>query len=142
MKNNSAGTKNLSGGAKGTLPRSEKGAVTAAPVVKGELKIVADSISVWPGIIVTSHWDLFDPLVVDGIDFYFGEEELGHIHLNGDIHIATNPSMGGSLVKAGLAKPLPYIQGWVEENIYKIGPEAAVHLFKQNYTRLSKGLSV
>ena len=122
--------------AKNTMPRSKKGPVIQPPALTGVLAEVADSVSNWPGVIATGHWSLFRPRRVDGIDFYVGEEELGHIHLDGDMHLATSPSLGEAMVAEGLARPFEYQEGWVHEYVQGIGAEAAVALFRSNYDRL------
>lgn len=123
--------------AKGTMARTDKGPVKPPPVLDGALKTVADAVSGWPQIIATVHWSLFNPSQVDGVDFYVGDEELGHIHLDGSVHLATSPRLGAALVADGLAQPFPYVHGWVHEQIASIGPDAAVALFQRNYERLS-----
>ena len=75
----------------GTMSRADKGPVKPPPVLDGPLRTVSDQVSGWRGITATAHWDLFDMSRVDGVDFYYGEDELGHIHLDGSLHIATNP---------------------------------------------------
>ena len=65
-----------------------------------------------------------------------GEEELGHIHFDGDVHLATSPSLGKAMVDEQLARPFPYNQGWVHEEIRAIGAPAAIALFRRNYDRL------
>jgi Family of unknown function (DUF5519) len=122
--------------ARGTLPRAEKGPVKPPPVIDGPLQAIVDAVSSWPGIDTTIHWHLFDKSRVDGVDFYFGEEELGHLHLDGSIHLATSASLGESLISEGAAKPFRYQQGWVEEQVRRIGPGAAVALFRRNYEHL------
>ena len=84
----------------------------------------------------TAHWDLYDPSRVDGIDFYVGEQELGHIHLDGRLHLATSPDLGAALVAERLARPFRYGRGWVCEYVGNIGPDATVALFHRNYERL------
>lgn len=122
--------------AKGTMPRSKKGPVKPPPGLEGPLGAVADTVASWPGIIASVHWCLFERTKVDGVDFYLGEEELGHFHLDGSIHLATSPSLGQELVAGGMAKPFRYQQGWVEEQVQRIGPDAAVALFRRNYEQL------
>lgn len=123
--------------AQGTLTRTEKGPVCPPPILDGQLDAVARVVSGWPAVIATTHWNPFRPSEVDGIDFYVGEEELGHIHLDGSIHLATSPSLGRALVAEGSAKPFRYQQGWVEQQVQRIGSDAAVALFQRNYQRLS-----
>ena len=79
----------------------------APPSLNGALAEVADAVSSWPRVIVTGHWILNMPRQVDGIDFYVGDEELGHIRLDGDLHLATSPSLGKDLVTRHLAQPFP-----------------------------------
>jgi len=122
--------------ANGTMMRADKGPVKPPPTLDGAPGTVADMVSGWPRITATVHWDLYHPSQVDGIDFYVGDEELGHIHLDGSVHLATTPSLGAALVADGLAEPFPYVEGWVHEQIARIGPDAAVALFRRNYERL------
>ena len=108
-----------------------------APALEGSLAKVADAVKKWPGVVSSVHWDLYSPTTVDGVDFYFGEQELGHIHLDGSIHLATSPKLGRALVAAGLAQPFRYQRGWVDERVQHIGPAAAIALFQRNYDRLA-----
>ena len=120
----------------GTLARAEKGPVRPPPPLDGPLGTVADAVRGWPGVIATVHWDLFRPSRVDGIDFYLAGDELGHIHLDGSLHLATSPTLGRALIAEGLARPFRYGQGWVCETVRRIGPAAAIALFRRNYDRL------
>jgi hypothetical protein len=125
--------------ASGTMVRADKGPVAPPPLLDGPLGTVAAAVAEWPGIVATVHWDLFQPTVVDGIDFYLGEEELGHMHLDGDVHLATSAKLGAALVKEGAAKPFRWQRGWVHAYVQRIGAEAAVALFRRNYDRLKLG---
>ena len=120
----------------GTMARADKGPVKPPPALDGPLGRVANEVAGWHGIIATAHWDLFDMSRVDGVDFYYGEQELGHIHLDGSVHIATNPDLGRALVDQGMCRPFPYQRGWVHEQVHRIGPSSAVALFQRNYERL------
>ena len=122
--------------AKNTMPRSKKGPVIPPPALSGVLAAVAEEITLWPGVIATGHWTFYKPRRIDGIDFYIGDEELGHIHLDGDLHLATSPSLAKAMIKEGLAKPFQYQEGWVHEDIAKIGTSAAIALFRSNYERI------
>ena len=121
----------------GTLPRSAKGPVVPPPL-GGPLGVVADAVAGWPGVSATTHWHLFDASWVDGIDFYVGERELGHLHLDGAIHLATSPGLGAALVAERLARPFRYQRGWVCENVGGIGTTATVALFRRNYDALAR----
>ena len=60
---------------------------------------------------------------VDGADFYCGDEELGHIHLNGEVHLATSPAITRALIAAGAADRFP-CAGAGEWITYRIGSDA------------------
>lgn len=122
--------------AKHSMPRSKKGPVRPPPVLEGALATVADAVAGWPGVSATVHWNQFQRGKVDGTDFYLGDEELGHLHLDGSIHLATSPDLGQALVAEGLARPFRYQAGWVEEQVRRIGSEAAVALFRRNYDHM------
>ena len=68
----------------------------------GKLKAVADAVAAWPEVGATTHWRFDQPNRVDGIDFYVGSDELGHIHLNGSIYLATLPA----------SAPCWYLRAW------------------------------
>ena len=127
--------------ANGTLSRAEKGPVMPPPSVDAPLQSIVDVVASWPGIDTTVHWDLFDKSRIDGVDFYLDEEELGHLHLDGSIHLATSPSLGRALIAEGAARPFRYQQGWVEERVQRIGPQAAIALFRRNYEQLQAEVS-
>jgi|GEM_PF-1091187 len=120
----------------GTMARSDKGIMAPAPQLDGPLQTVATAVSAWPGISASTHWHFYDRSRVDGVDFYLGDEELGHIHVDGSLHLTTSPSLGKALVAGRLARPFPYQRGWVCEDIYDIGAPAAITLFRSNYERL------
>ena len=122
--------------AKNTMPRSKKGPVVPPPALSGALAAVAEKFTSWPEVIATGHWTFYKPRRIDGIDFYVGDEELGHIHLDGDLHLATSPGLANAMISKGLAKPFQYQEGWVHEDIAMIGAPAAIALFRSNYERI------
>lgn len=118
---------------------SEKGPIAPPPVLNGLLQGVSETIQSWNGVGAATHWHLYRPDQVDGTDFYVGDEELGHIHLDGSIHLATSLALRQALVTRGLAQPFPYAgyEGWVQSAIR--GPadaELALWLFGLNHRRL------
>ena len=123
-----------------TLPRDAKGPLAPPPQLKGVMKIVADAIAAWPDVVATAHWDLYDKSKVDGIDFYVGDAELGHIHLDQSIHLASNPALGAELVREGLGQPFPYIRGWTLAHVSDLGAEKSIAIFKRNYDRLKSAV--
>ena len=124
--------------AESVLPRLEKGPLAPPPVLDGAAGVVAVAVAAWPGVETTVHWHLCDRTRVDGVDFYLGEEELGHVHLDGEIHLATDRILGAELVAEGAAEPFRYVRGWVQARTARIGPAAAIALIRRNYDHLSQ----
>lgn len=119
-----------------TLPRTAKGPIAPPPPLAGKLKAVADAVAAWPDVEATIHWRFDQPNRVDGADFYVGSDELGHIHLDGSIHLATPPWLGSELVAEGLGKPFVWAHGWTVASIHRLGVDRSVALFRRNYDRL------
>lgn len=118
---------------------SEKGPIVAPPVLDEPMRRVSTSVLSWPGVVGATHWNLYRPTEVDGADFYVGDEELGHIHLQGDVHLATSRSLSLALIETGLAKPFPFA-GYNDWVLFCIrGETDAVHaerLFRLAYDLL------
>lgn len=123
--------------ADGCIPLAEKGAFAAAPDLAGPAGGVAREVASWPGVIAATHWRLGAPGTVDGADFYVGAEELGHIHLDGTVHLATTRAMRAALLRLGRAERFPWYASWVQTPI-RTGAEArhALWLIRLNYDRL------
>ena len=119
-----------------TLPRAAKGPLAPPPGLDGALEAISGAIAAWPSVEATTHWHLNDKTQVDGIDFYVGDDELGHIHLDGSIHLATTPELGGRMVSEGSAGHSPGRAGWTAARIDRLGVDGAVALFRRNYDRL------
>ncbi len=119
-----------------TLPREAKGRMAPPPTLSGDLQSVADRVASWPEVAATTHWHFADQDRVDGIDFYVGAEELGHLHLDGSIHLATTPELGAQLVAEGVGSPFRYARGWTQASVTRLGVAGAVDLFRRNYSRL------
>ena len=119
---------------------TEKGPIKPAPVLTGPGQKTAEAIQLWPTIISATHWDLFNRSRVDGADFYVGEDELGHIHLNGEVHLAATSELGVVLLQRGLVSPLPYGKAYGDWVSFMIRTDAdadhATWLFRLNYDRL------
>lgn len=116
---------------------SEKGRIIPPPVLSKYSEIVSQEIQKWEEIISATHWEIWDRNQPNGADFYVGELELGHIHLDGSVHIASIKELSQALIKAGLAKKFPYGENWIQ---YKISGQESVHhatwLFKLHYDNL------
>ena len=119
-----------------TLPRRAKGPIAPPPALAGKLKAVADAVAAWPDVEATTHWRFDQPNRVDGVDFYIGMEELGHIHFDGSIHLATTPRLAAELVAEGLGQHFMWARGWTTASIGRVGVERSVALFRRNYDRL------
>lgn len=96
----------------GTMARSEKGRVAKPPRLPAAAQRVADDVAALPGVIVQAHWEIGSQTEVNGTDFYVGEEELGHIHLDGEAHIPLGP-LAADVVKAKLARPFRWNAAFV-----------------------------
>ncbi len=120
----------------GTIPREAKGRLAPPPPLTGNLRAVADIVAAWGDVGATTHWRFDAPDRVDGVDFYVGSEELGHIHLDGSIHLATTPELMSELVAEGLGQPFRWGRGWTVATIDSLGVDRSVALFRRNYNRL------
>ena len=118
----------------------EKGPIKPAPVLAGPGQKTAEAIGSWASTISATHWDLFNRSRVDGADFYVHEAELGHIHLNGEVHLAATNALGVPLLERGLVSPLPYGKAYGDWVSFLIRTDAdadhATWLFRLNYDRL------
>lgn len=118
---------------------SAKGRRLPPPTLDAPLQRLSVEIQSWPGIIAATHWHFSRNGRVDGADFYRGEEELGHLHLDGELHLAAPPALTRALLGAGLAQPFPWASGdeWV---LYRIRSEAdarhAERLIRLSYDHL------
>ncbi|MDQ2720422.1 MAG: DUF5519 family protein [Bacteroidota bacterium] len=115
----------------------EKGRILPPPVLSKYSESVSQEIQKWEGIISATHWEIWDRNQPNGADFYFGELELGHIHLDGSLHIASTKELYQALIKVGLARKFPYGEDWIQ---FKISDQESVNhaiwLFKLHYYKL------
>lgn len=74
---------------------------------------LSQSLAAWPGVHARTHWFLGDESTVDGADFYVGDDELGHLHLDGEAHVAVGEPLRNALVKARLARPFTWSRAFV-----------------------------
>ena len=116
----------------------DKGPIKPPPVLTKFPQQVSKEIQSWHGIIAATHWNLHNRSKPDGADFYVGEAELGHIHLNGEVHLATGSILATALIKNKLASRFPYGADWVTCPINSAEDAAhAIRLFKLNYRRIN-----
>jgi len=89
-------------------------------------------------MISATHWQRGDATRVDGAEFHVEDGgELGHIHLNGIIHLAFTKSLRDQLVQLNLAQPFVYDKAWVTAPIGSPGEaDQAIWIFRLGYDRL------
>ena len=109
-----------------------------APKLAGFAEEVSAEVQSWPGVVATTHWQRGDSTQVDGAEFHLEEGgELGHIHLDGEFHLAMSKPLRARLVELKLARPFFWHQAWVTASIASSGDiDQAVWLFKLGYDRL------
>ena len=115
----------------------EKGPIMPPPALGKFPQRVSEEIQSWKDIISATHWDLYNRTKPDGADFYIGEEELGHIHLDGEVHLATGRELATALIKNKLGNKFLYGNDWVTTPIESAKDVAhVIWLFKLNYKRI------
>jgi hypothetical protein len=94
---------------------SAKGRRVPPPILNSVLQPLSEEVQTWPDIVAATHWHLSKNGQVDGADFYRGADELGHIHLDGDLHLALSPTLARALITAKLAQRFPFAgcEEWV-----------------------------
>ena len=116
---------------------AEKGPHVPPPRLAPRLEKVSLAIQHWPDVISATHWRFDAPGEVDGADFYVGEQELGHIHLDGEVHVPFPAPLRTALIDAGLARRFRWGNDFVEMTIRTSADAArATWLFQLSYDRL------
>ena len=115
------------------------GPMRPAPRLPEFAQQVSAEVQSWPGIVSATHWQLGDPTRVDGAEFHVEEAgELGHIHLDGEIHLALTRSLTDLLVGLHLAKPFVWSSAWVTAPISSPSQASqAIWLFRLGNDRLA-----
>jgi len=115
---------------------SEKGRFSPPPTLPKHAEIVSKELASWPEVHARTHWLLGDESEVDGADFYVGEEEIGHLHLEGQAHVATGLGLREVLVAAKLASPFRWSSKFVVHDVGRGSDVAhALWLFRLAYDR-------
>ena len=115
---------------------AEKGRFAPPPALPTHAQAVSDALASWPSVHARTHWLLGDEREVDGADFYLGDEELGHLHLDGEAHIAVSLKLRGALIAAGLAQPFQWSRSFVVFRVKTAKDVAhALRLFQLSYDR-------
>ena len=114
----------------------EKGRFSPPPVLPEHAQVVSKALASWPDVHARTHWFLGDETRVDGADFYVGDEEIGHLHLEGQAHVATGPVVRKALVAAQLASPFRWSSKFVVHDVARAADiEHALWLFRLAYDR-------
>ena len=126
---------------------AEKGKILPPPKMSGLLGQLSEEIQSWPHIIAATHWDLNDASSIDGADFYVADHEIGHIHLFGEVHIATDAAISAAFIEQKKADPFRYRADpknryWTQIKVSNAHTyRHALELFKANYERILKKLA-
>jgi hypothetical protein len=92
---------------------AEKGSFALPPVLPPHAEAVSRAVAGWRDVHARTHWLLGDEHEVDGADFYLGERELGHIHLEGEAHVALPKALRDALIASARAKPFRWSESFV-----------------------------
>jgi hypothetical protein len=115
---------------------TEKGRFAPPPALPKHAQAVAEALAGWPDVHARTHWLLGDETEVDGADFYLGDNELGHLHLDGEAHIAVGVRLRNALIAGGLAKPFRWSTAFVVLRVGSAKDAAhAKRLFQLSYDR-------
>ncbi len=110
-----------------TMPRADKGRVAPPPRLGKAAQRVADEVAKLSAVTVQAHWEIGSQTKIDGSDFYVGEQELGHIHLDGEAHVPIGNALAKLLIKSKLARRFPWAGDFVV--VDTTDHETAVWLF-------------
>ena len=117
---------------------AEKGQFAPPPPLPKHAQTMSERLAAWPKVHARTHWLLGDETEVDGADFYLGEHELGHLHLDGEAHIAVPKKVRDALIAAGLAEPFRWSGKFVVFAVQRASDiEKAEFLFRLSYDALA-----
>jgi Family of unknown function (DUF5519) len=115
---------------------AEKGRYAPPPQLKPAAQQASEALANWAGVHARSHWLLGDEHEIDGADFYYEQEELGHIHLDSQAHVMHARSIVQALIKAGLGRRFQWSAEVVAFDIREQSDVAhALWLFELSYDR-------
>ena len=63
------------------------------------------------GAVTCRHWHFNVHTRVNGVDLSVAADDLGHIHLDGEIQLATTPEQSAELVTEGLSRSFGRLSG-------------------------------
>lgn len=115
---------------------SEKGRYAPPPSLEPAAQRVSNMLATWPGVHARAHWLLGDERTIDGADFYFGEDELGHIHLDSQAHVMHPKRIVDALIQVGLGRRFHFSDEVVVFDVRKQADvDHALWLFQLSYDR-------
>ena len=115
----------------------EKGNIIPPPVLSKYPEMASIEIQQWENIISATHWEIHNNNKPNGADFYMKEHELGHIHLDGMLHVPSTKEISKALIQAKLAEKFIYAQNWVQFRIHnEATANHALWIFRLHYDRL------
>ena len=114
-----------------------EGAIQPAPVLRGLAQEVSRELQKWDGMQAVTHWQLGNSERVDGAEFHVDDKELGHIHLNGEMHLLLTKRLSRALIQNGSAEKFPWGEDWVQASVSNDSErERALWLFSLGYDYL------
>lgn len=117
----------------------EKGPLVPPPALTKYPQQVSEEVQSWSKVTAATHWEIGDSTSPNGADFYVGQQELGHIHLDGEIHLPMGKELSVELIKNKFAKKFIYAKDWITAPIQSATDAShAKWLFKLNYDRIMK----
>jgi hypothetical protein len=115
---------------------ADKGRYKPPPRLPRPAQEVSEAVASWPNVQARTHWLLGDEREVDGADFYVGDTELGHIHLDSEAHVVLPSKVATVLIKAKHGRSLPWSRSAVVFPITTAKDvEHALWLFRLSYDR-------
>ena len=120
----------------------EKGHFAVRPSLEGESESVALNVEKWASVQARAHWQLGDETIIDGADFYVGDRELGHLHLDAEAHIAMPRALRDAVIAVKLARPFRWSEGFVVHRVKTLDDARTTEwLFRLAYDHL-QGVSL
>ena len=117
------------------MSRAQKGRIAPAPKLAPAAQRVADRVASLANVSVQAHWEIGSQDEVNGTDFYVGNDELGHIHLDGEAHIPVGESLAKALIAAKLAKRFRWSSVFVVADTAEL--ELAVWIFELRHAQIA-----
>ena len=109
------------------MSRTAKGRVAPPPELPPDAQRVADRVARLPGVVAQAHWEIGSQTEINGTDFYVDEQELGHIHLDGEAHIPVGDDLARVVITRGLARRFRWSDAFIV--VDTSNHERAVQLF-------------